>query len=103
MLVSACLCFHVMSPLPFVSPCAGCGTPEVGPWLSAACLSAPMSCPLLFWQQVKREAREFFLCFSSCIFSGAVSCSYIPVTFQLQIPVANSIYIGGNIRKRVNH
>ena len=38
-----------------------------------------MSCPLLFWQQVKRETREFFLCFSSCIFSGAVSCSYIPV------------------------
>ena len=43
---------------------------------------------------------EFFLCFSSCIFSGAVSCSCIPIAFQLQIPVANSIYIGGSVRRR---
>ena len=43
------------------------------------------------------------VCFSSYIFFCAVSCSCIPVAFQLQIPVANSISIGGNIRKLVNH
>jgi len=43
------------------------------------------------------------VCFSSYIFFCAVSCSCIPVAFQLQIPVANSISIGGSIRKLVNH
>ena len=49
-----------------------------------------------------RQFASIFLCFSSCIFFCAVSCSCIPVAFQLQIPVANSIYIGGSIRRRKN-
>ena len=46
---------------------------------------------------------EYTLLQFSCVFPVAYSCVQFPaVAFQLQIPVANSIYIGGSIRRRKN-
>ena len=46
---------------------------------------------------------EYTLLQFTCVFPVAYSCVQFPaVAFQLQIPVANSIYIGGSIRRRKN-
>ena len=50
-----------------------------------------------------RDKIEYTLLQFSCVFPVAYSSAQFPaVAFQLQIPVANSISIGGSIRRRKN-